>query len=131
MVKNVILWTNQIELLRSFNGKSRYYTNGKQLMNPANGDVIIVPTLAVVDYYGGAKHTPIRILKKAKLVKYEDDPHSVEWGAWTGYYEGTLVSEWFQSFINLYGNPFNTRAAKGYCNQYMSTFIQNLTKKIK
>ncbi len=122
-----MLWTNQRELLpKAKNGKFRYYINGTQLMDPNGGDVNILPTEKLVEYYGGPKHTPYRILKKAKLVRYEDDPHRVSWGEWTAYYEGNLVSEWFQSFINILGNPFKCKASVGYRGQHADTFIRNM-----
>jgi hypothetical protein len=131
MAKDIMLWTKQTELMpKAKNGKFRYYINGTQLMDPNGGDVNIIPTESLVKYYGGPKHTPYRILKKAKLVRYEDDPHPAPWGNgtanWTAYYEGNLVTELFQSFLNILGNPFNSKVSVGYRNQYAETFIRNM-----
>lgn len=131
MAIDIMLWTNQTELMpKAKNGKFRYYISGKQLMDPNGGDVNIIPTESLVKYYGGPKHTPYRILKKSKLVRYQDDPHQAPWGDgtsnWTAYYEGNLVTELFQSFINIMGNPFTKKVSTGYRNQYGDTFIRNM-----
>ena len=131
MGQNIYLWTKQpTPLSRPSNGKARYYIGGKNIMNPINSDVVILPQENVVEYYGGAKHTPMRVLKNAKVVRYEDDPHPAPWGdgtaKWTAYYEGSMVSEWFQSFINFMGNPHKTKAYAPGCGTYERKFKDNL-----